>query len=923
MHNIIDLCGEWELSYTEHIPNPLSTLHVPENTYTTNAVPGYWEDMLPSLQMAPYWNLIKFNPDFRPLRYPMTGTVPDMVLQTIIGCFFYRKCVFIGTENKGKSVFFNCGGVQNRMLLWINGMLVGEHLGYSTPFSFDITEYIAFNTKNEIIFLISNHDLYNEDGDVISGCTNRAANRFTGGVTGAINIEFRNKAHISDMYISSYIPETDSFTVYSSLSNCENYSLSWEIYDNDMLIRNGTSEFSEFSIPRDNLAFWSPKTPKLYRLVLILISNGVLTDTSELEIGIRQLCTDGCRLHLNGSPVYLRGICEHGYFPKTVHPDADAGYYKNIIQTLKQMDFNFIRFHTWIPTEEYMTMADRLGILLHVESPNNTTEAEWANIMKYVRRHPSVVIACCGNELLIDERKLQHLEHCAAITHSLAPGLLFSPMSALRGVEYYWQPSNLGNDIKQEPFEHNPVRLAKLQEFSDVFSSYALGQLSYESTNCNTEQLDSFADIYKIPRLSHEICIHGTYADLGLEWRYADSRIGESEVYFSVRKILNQAGLLHRAPLYYKNSCKWQQLLRKHCFESARLTGTLAGYDFLGDIDHHWHTFGYRAGMMNEFYELKPGETIENIRRYNGESVLLSDLGVKRCFTEADMIRIHFLISLFGGKDLKNAKLNVRFETSDRSILSRYSFDVSAPNGKLSPLALLEVSAPEIDKPCCIRIYARISDDIYELENEWDIWIFPKTVSINIGKIICTDTINTEILSKLDSGSDVLLLGTGQFQKNPMSFRISLAGRTAGNLATVIENHPLTDTFEHDGFCSWPFFNMMNDASCVYFSPKTKVPFDPIIEVESSYKWIRKQAAVVEFKVGNGRLLISTFNLSSNGPAEKWWLSNLLHYMSGEAFEPRTSVTPTELCTLFSDGSLADEINTNLAANINDITMKN
>ena len=52
----------------------------------------------------------------------------------------------------------------------------------------------------------------------------------------------------------------------------------------------------------------------------------------------------------------------------------------------------------------------------------------------------------------------------------------------------------------------------------------------------------------------------------------------------------------------------------------------------LGDIDHHWHTFGYRAGMMNEFYEMKPGETAENVRRYNGESVLLTDLGTERCF---------------------------------------------------------------------------------------------------------------------------------------------------------------------------------------------------------------------------------------------------------------------------------------------------
>ena len=32
----------------------------------------------------------------------------------------------------------------------------------------------------------------------------------------------------------------------------------------------------------------------------------------------------------------------------------------------------------------------------------------------------------------------------------------------------------------------------------------------------------------------------------------------------------------------------------------------MAGYDFLGPVDTHWHTFGYDVGMMNEFFELKP-----------------------------------------------------------------------------------------------------------------------------------------------------------------------------------------------------------------------------------------------------------------------------------------------------------------------------
>lgn len=923
MRHTIDLCGSWELVYSENAPTPDSAVPDFFDSFKTNAVPGFWEDMIPSLQMAPYWDSVKSNPEFRTLSYPMTGTVPDMILDTIMGCFWYRRYITVDSLAADKTLIFHCAGVQNRGLLWVNGHFAGEHCGYSTDFSFDITEFIKVGEENELIFAVSNHDALNENGEPISGCTTRAANRYTGGIIGEISLVVKNKNSISDAYVTPYSPETDSFTVCASLTCDFAYTLNCEIYDGESIVYSTTSDVCDICIPKGALEFWDTKKPKLYTLRLTLILNGIAIDTLSQTFGIRKLAVCGQKLTFNGKPIYLRGICEHGYFAKTVHPTDDINYYLNLIRRLKQLDFNFIRFHTWIPTEEYMCAADKMGILLHIESPNNTTEAEWADIMRFVRRHPSVVICCCGNELLVDDEMIDHLERCAKITHELAPGLLFSPMNALRGVEYFWQPSNLGDDIAEIPFKHNPKRLARLQGFSDVFSSYSLGHLSYNSERGDPAKIDSFADTYKLPRISHEICIHGTYVDLGLEWRYDGTRIGETALYSSVRKILEESGLIHRAPLYYVNSCQWQKLLRKHCFENARLTGSLSGYDFLGDIDHHWHTFGYHVGMMNEFYEMKPTETVENVRRYNGESVLLCDLTTDRCFSAGDDLRIKFLASLFGGEDLENAVLDVRFETLDKQILSRFSFTVNAKNGGLSELAQLSAKAPSVDKPRLIKVCARISHGRYELENQWDIHVFPIIKEQAYPNIICTESLNDSILDKLNAGADVLLIGAGPFQENPLSFRLSLAGRTAGNLATVIENHPLTETFEHEGFCGWQFAGMMTGASCIYYSGKTTVPFDPIIEVVSSYKWVRKQAALAELKVGAGRLLISTFNLECGNAASKWWRKNLLSYMSGSSFAPRTAVTLEQLKTLYSDGtSAAGSVNSNVARNTNDKTMK-
>ena len=87
--------------------------------------------------------------------------------------------------------------------------------------------------------------------------------------------------------------------------------------------------------------------------------------------------------------------------------------------------------------------------------------------------------------------------------------------------------------------------------------------------------------------------------------------------------------MLEKAPLYFNNSSEWQRRIRKHCFEETRLCNNLAGFDFLGPIDTHWHTFGYDVGMMNEFYELKPGETVRNVLMYNSPTIVLNDLKTK------------------------------------------------------------------------------------------------------------------------------------------------------------------------------------------------------------------------------------------------------------------------------------------------------
>ena len=216
----------------------------------------------------------------------------------------------------------------------------------------------------------------------VSGCTARAANECTGGIYGEVELRF-----IPDGLVGAYVrcdQSLDCFKVV--LEGDVRGSAIVDILDGKTVVASAEVDegCSEAIFERGNLELWSPDSPKLYVA-------RVRTATQEVSVrfGIRSLESRGIRLYLNGKPFYFRGICEHGYYPITVHPPRDKNYYRMVIKTMKNLGFNAIRFHTWVPMAEYMEAADELGVVVEVETPNNTTYEEWCDIVNYCKHYTS------------------------------------------------------------------------------------------------------------------------------------------------------------------------------------------------------------------------------------------------------------------------------------------------------------------------------------------------------------------------------------------------------------------------------------------------------------------------------------------------------------------------------------------------------
>ena len=906
----IPLDGAWEMAYASNGWES-AECHAFAGKEVRSAVPGYWEDMADDFRAAGLSGGFAVNPLYVRQEFPISGRAFDTTLPNVYGTFFYRRRVSLGRVRPAV-LAFEC--VRNQVRVWVNGRFVAFRQGFSAPFELEIPEEVLREGENEIVMAVSNCPNTGYEGAMVSGLSTRGLFASTGGVAGRLELRFPANG-VSDVYVTT-ARDLKSFTVH--VSGGERFSYAISAADGSVVARGEAN--GDFTLPADGMEFWTPESPALYTLSIAAPGG-----ECRRRFGIRRLEAVGEGLRLNGRPVYLRGVTEHCYFAKTVHLPRDLDFYRSITARRKELGFNFVRFHTYVPPEEYLEAMDELGMLVHVESPNFVTVDEYKSIIAFARRHPCVVIYCTGNETRIDRKAEAYLREVADAVHA-GTDSLFSPMSAMRGVEYALVKGK--DDIVGKPFSHNPRRMERLAAFCDLFTSYQLGAVSYNSLNGpGADKIDEWGDAFcGKPRLSHEICIDGSYADLSLEGEYPPgSPVVATGLFSGLRRQLERRGLLGRAPAYFRNSCEWMRRIRKFTFEKMRASRRTTGFDFLGDINTHWHTFGYSVGMMDEFFRLKPGETVQNVLRYNSAAVLLSDLGSDFNVRAGEKRRVSFSVSNYAG-EAHDAELRVALVADGRGgpVFSEARRIGRVPCGKVSELGGFDVEFPADAVPRKYLLKAALAGGAVAAENEWEMYAFPPSCGGRVAArpageaVRVVDNISDEdLVAAMERGERVLLLGAGPFKSLPTTYRIGLAGRCSGCYATVVKaGHPALAGMPHEGFCGWQFRWLMEGGRAVQL--EAGVPFDPIIDVASSDKFPIRQSSLFEYRVGPGRMLVCSFKFRDGDPAAAWLRGRLEGYAASDKFNPDVSLSPDQLRAVINAPLLTGEENSNKARNPND-----
>ena len=272
--------------------------------------------------------------------------------------YIYSKNFSIPHGFKNKKSFLHFEAVDQIAEVYLNGRLLGEHIGGYTPFSFDITEHVKEVNRLKVIV----RDELDKNIPYGKQCRKRGGMWYTpvSGIWQSVWLETVPEKHI------------EKIKIHPSLT-----SLDLEIIGGDnekKIIIDGMGEYSftgeKTVIDIPNPEFWTPENPKLYNFTIICGEDRIESYFALRTVSIKN--HNGIPyIALNGKPYFFHGLLDQGYCADGIYtPASPVGYIKDI-QTAKKLGFNTLRKHIKTEPNLFYYYCDKYGIVVFQDMINN------------------------------------------------------------------------------------------------------------------------------------------------------------------------------------------------------------------------------------------------------------------------------------------------------------------------------------------------------------------------------------------------------------------------------------------------------------------------------------------------------------------------------------------------------------------------
>jgi hypothetical protein len=347
-----------------------------------------------------------------------------------------------------------------------------------------------------------------------------------------------------------------------------------------------------------------------------------------------------------------------------------------------------------------------------------------------------------------------------------------------------------------------------------------------------------------------------------------------------------EQGLAEQAPAFQQASGRFAWKLYKEDIEACLRTPELGGYQLLQLQDFPGQGEAL-IGLLDSFWDSKGLLSAAGMRRFAGPTVPLARFP-KFVWMSDETFHAQALVSHWGKETLAGPAGWTLWD--GKTLLAHGSLNMPAvAPGTVARLGEIRASLASIQQARQLRL----SIEVGAFANDWDLWVYPKTLELPKPEGVLVTESFEEAQKRLAEGGRVVWLArkahTTPLRFLPVFWSLTWFPKQPGEMGVLCNpRHPALAGFPTEFHSNFQWYELMQNGQAFVLDGQPQA-LRPIVQVMDDYHRNLRLAAVVEARVGTGRLLAVSLDVSSHldaRPVARQLRAALIAYAASEAFNP-------------------------------------
>ncbi|RLJ72809.1 exo-beta-1,4-galactosidase [Pedobacter alluvionis] len=827
------------------------------------------------------------------------------------GAAWYQKDIVIPASWKGKRMVLSLEYPHSETRVWIDDIEIGTQYTFVVAQNFELPANLKAG-KHTITLLIDNRIKAINVGQDSHSLTDHTQGNWNG-VVGKMEVIAGSPVYFEDIQVYPDLKKK-SAKVKIQLKAGANQSSAGKIIlsassfntKNVLQVKPVTATYQitngegslEINLPMgDKIATWDEFDPALYRLTATLLSKDGKKDEKKVQFGMREFKAVGRTFEINGRPVFLRGTVNNCEFPLTGYPSMDVAAWVRIFKISKAHGLNHMRFHSFCPPEAAFIAADQIGFYLQPEGPS------WAN-------HGTSI----GDGKPIDQFIYDETNRMTKNYGNYASFCMMAYGNEPRGrqVEYltkfnnYWKAkdsrrlytgASVGGSWPVIPNNEYMVRAGA--------RGLDWGRKP-ESISTYAKQIEQFT----VPFVAHEMGQYCAFPNFDEIKKYTG--VYRAKNFEMFQEDLKDHDMANQGHDFLMASGKLQALCYKNEIEKALRTPNYNGYQLLSLNDYPGQGTAL-VGVLDAFWDEKGYITAKEFKRFSNSTVPLLKVS-KFVFTNNETLEAAVEVAHFGQAPIENAKLSWTLNDEGGVNVAKGNFNPKAL-AVTNCIAIGEIKFPLSGITKAAKLKLEVTIDGTEFANDWNFWVYPAHLPAVKSNVYYCTSLDDKARSVLADGGNVFLNAAGKIVKGkevvqsflPVFWNTSwFKMRPPHTLGILCDpKHAAFKNFPTDYHSEMQWWEIVNKSQVMNLEDFPS-GFRPIIQPIDTWFLNRRLALVFEAKVGKGKLVVSSANLSpdlKDTPASQQLYFSLQQYMMSDQFNPKYEVAFNTVKDIFESPS--------------------